>query len=203
MFPKNNLNGFTIMEAMVVLGIFSIISLGAASFVIRSNRDTAIIWEQLATQSEGRKVLQEVVNDTRRAEVSSVGSFPLVAAGDYSFTFYANIDEDLLRERVRFWLSGTTLNKSVLKPSGTPLSYSGVESTLELAHNVVNQSEGVPIFTYFDEAYTGTQNSLTQPVSVTDVHVIRVQLELERDPSKAPVPLHVESTVHVRNLKTN
>ena len=188
---------------MVVIGIFLVVSLGASWLLIHSNRDTAIIWEQLAKQSEGRKVLNQVVDEVRRAEVSSIGSFPVAAAGEYELTFYANIDEDSMRERVRFWLDETTLKKGVLEPGGDPLSYTGSETVTELAHDVVNISKGVPVFSYFDEAYTGVESALASPVSITDVHVIQVQLELEKDPTATPVPLHVESTVHIRNLKTN
>jgi len=191
------------MELVVVIGIFSIISIGVAWLLIRSNRDTLIIWEQLTTQSDGRKVLEQVVDDVRRAEISSVGSFPLVSTGEYNLTFYANIDDDLLREKVHYWIDGTTLKKGVLKPSGEPLAYTGNENVVEIAHSVVNQEKSVPVFLYFDESYSGSESELVQPVSVTNVHVIRVQLELEKDPTETPVPLHVESTVHVRNLKTN
>lgn len=191
------------METVVVLGIFSIISIAASWLLIHSNRDTVIIWEQLATQAEGRKALEQVTDDVRRAEVSSVGSFPLVSTEEYSLVFYANIDNDLLRERIHYWIDDTILKKGVLKPSGEPLSYTGVEDVVEIAHSVVNIQKSVPVFLYFDESYSGDGAALEQPVGATDVHVIKVQLELEKDPTDTPVPLHVESTVQVRNLKTN
>jgi hypothetical protein len=60
-----------------------------------------------------------------------------------------------------------------------------------------------PIFTYYNESYTGSEAALTQPVSTTQIHVITVTLDMEKDPAKAPVPIRVQSTVQVRNLKTN
>ncbi|MFA6427214.1 MAG: type II secretion system protein [Candidatus Magasanikbacteria bacterium] len=200
---KHDNQGTTLLELAVVIGIFSIITTGAVWLLITSLRSNDVMWEQLTTQSEGRKVMFQVVNEARKAEESSIGSYPIVIAGANELIFYANIDEDSFRERVRFWLDGTTLKQGVIKPSGSPLSYSGVETVIELAHNVKNQVQGIPIFTYFNESYTGIENSLPQPVDVTHVHLIKVQLELEKDPTATPVPLHVESMVQVRNLKTN
>ncbi|MBT3539026.1 type II secretion system protein [Candidatus Parcubacteria bacterium] len=198
-----NKSGVTLVEVIVVIGIFSIITFGANWLIVNSLRSNTVIWEQLATQSEGRKVLKQVVNEIRKAEESSVGSFPIVIAGDNELAVYANTDSDSLRERIRFWLDGTTLKRGIIKPSGNPLSYTQTESVVEIAHDVKNIEQGVPVFYYYDESYTGTEDALISPVSLTDIHVIRVQLELEKDPTKTPVPLHVESVLHIRNLKTN
>lgn len=193
----------TMLEVAVVLGILGIISVGASTLLMRGIRSNDVIWEQLTTQSEGRSVLHHIINDVRKAEESSVGSFPIVTATDNELTVYSNIDSDSLRERVRYWLDGTTLKRGIIKPAGNPLSYTQTEDVDTIAHNVVNIDQGIPLFTYFDESYTGTQDALETPVTLTDVHVIQIQLELEKDADKTPVPLHLESMFHLRNLKTN
>jgi prepilin-type N-terminal cleavage/methylation domain-containing protein len=201
-----NNKGFTLMEVLVAMGIFALIIGTIVWIFIYSLRYNAVLWEQLKTQTDGRRVLQEVVDDVRRAEQSSIGSFAVVTADEYEFSFYANIDDDSLRERVRFWIDDgdITLKKGVIKPTGNPLEYvSGNENVVEIAHDVVNRNKGVPIFLYFDEKSYPTSNSLLQPVALTDVSTVKVQLELEEDPNETPIPLHVESMVHIRSLKTN
>lgn len=197
--------GFTLIELLVAMSIFTLI-IGAVFWIfITSLRDSGIIWEQLKTQNDGRRVLQEVVDDARRAEESSIGSYAIVVADDNELIFYANIDNDSYRERVHFWLATSTLKKGVIKPSGNPLSYpTETEQVVELAHDVANIAESMPVFIYYGVA-TGTEAlpELEQPVTVSDVRVIRVQLELEKDPTESPVPLHVESLVHMRSLKDN
>jgi prepilin-type N-terminal cleavage/methylation domain-containing protein len=197
--------GVSMLEIIIVIGIFSILSLGAATLLIEATRSNDVIWEQLFTQSEGRRVLKNITDEVRRAEESSIGSYPIAVADEYELTFYANVDSDSYREKVHYWLDGTTLKYGIVKPSGSPLSYGGVETVTEVAHDVLNQIQDQPIFQYFDESYTGssTSTALTQPVDVADIHMIQIQLELERDPTKSPVPLHVETIVHIRNLKTN
>lgn len=196
--------GFTLVEVLVTLSIFLIVTVGAAALVITSIQTNAVIWEQLATQNDGRQVLAEVVNDVRRAEVSSIGSYPIVTAEAYELTIYADIDDTPDRERVRYWLDNERLYKGVIKPSGAPLRYpTSTETSKVLAEDVKNLGEGVPIFEYYPESYTGTSTPLTQPVQLTDIRMIRVSLELEEDPTQTPVPLHVESLAHIRNLKEN
>lgn len=198
--------GITLVEVLVSLGIFSLLALSIAWILINSIRHNAILWEQLQTQNDGRRVLREVVDVARRAEPSSLGSYPLATTTAYELALFANIDNDSFRERVRFFANtaSNTLQMGVVKPSGDPLTYNSANETITtLAQSVVNDDLNRPIFTYFDENYTGTQAPLAQPVSTTQVSVIRVQLELERDPTASPVPLRVETTVQVRNLKKN
>ncbi len=200
---QKNKKGFTLLEIIVALGIFAIISTIVVWIMITSFRSNDIIWEQLKTQNEGRKALQQVVDDVRRAEESSIGSYAIESATDYELIFFANIDNDSLRERIRFFLDETTLKKGVIKAEGNPLNYDGTENIVEIAHDAVNIAKSVPVFLYYDQNYTGAESFLTSPVDATDVRVVRVQLELEKDPTETPVPLHVEGVVSVRNLKGN
>lgn len=196
--------GFTLIEVLITLGIFTIVSGGAVAILITSIRSNAVIWEQLATQNDGRAVLREVVDDVRRAEVSSIGSYPIVSANTSSLIFYANVDNDLDRERIHYWHADEKLYKGVTKPSGAPLRYNtSTEVVKVLAEDVKNNEEGTDVFTYYDESYTGTGNPLSYPISVTDIRMVRVSLELEEDPTKTPVPLFVESIGMIRNVKEN
>lgn len=201
---KLNNKGFTLVELLIAMGIFSLVITGATWFVIHGLRYNSIIGEQLSTQNEGRKAVQNFVSDIRRAEESSLGAYAIAEAGDYEIIFYANVDDDNAKERVHYWLDNGTLKRSITNPSGNPLSYpSEDESVVELAHSVVNYEKGVPVFLYFDENYTGVESSLVQPVTIVDVRLVKIQLELEKDPDKTPVPLHVESLGQIRNLKMN
>jgi type II secretory pathway pseudopilin PulG len=198
----NNKKGYTLFEVLIAISIFIILTFGVAWVLIISLRTNSIVWDQLGGQNEARKVLEQVVDDVRRAEESSLGSYPFEIVSEYEIIFYANIDNDSFRERVHYWLDGTTFKKGVITPSGSPLVYDPIdEQVVEIAHDVVNVSSSVPIFLYYDELYTGTQDSISDPVGLTAVRVIRLQLEIEHDVEKSPVPLHVESVVSVRSLK--
>jgi prepilin-type N-terminal cleavage/methylation domain-containing protein len=198
-----NKRGFTLVEMLVALGMFALISVAVGDIVIRSLRSNDVIWEQLKTQNDGRAVLEQFVDDVRRAEPSSIGGYPIADASSSTFTFFANIDSDIGRERVRFFLDGTDVKKGVIEPSGDPLGYDGAENIVTVATDAVNIAKGVPLFEYYDETYPVTSTPLIVPENLTDIRLVRVQLELEKDPNETPVPLHVETIASVRNLKSN
>lgn len=203
MISKNN-KGFTLIELLVALGIFSLVVTGSTWFVIHGLRYNRIIWEQLATQNEGRTATKYFVDDIRRCEESSQGAYAIAEAGEYEMTFYANIDEDNAKERIHYWLENGTFKRGVTNPSGNPLSYPvNDDIVVELAHSVVNLEKSVPIFLYFGEDYSGSQTAFSQPVNIVDVRVVKIQLELEKDPTETPIPLHVEGLGQIRNLKMN
>jgi len=195
--------GFTLLELLVALGIFLLLIVPISAILIDGFKYNSVVWDQLEAQNDGRRALREMVDVIRKAENSSLGGFPIVSASSNDLTVYANVDDDSYKEKIRFWLDGTVLKKNVIKPSGSPLSYSGVGTTTELSHYVVNIAKNISLFTYYDTDYTGTQSALSVPAEATLVRVVKVDLELEKNPDKTPVPLRVESMVQVRNLKSN
>jgi len=200
---KKSSAGFTLLELLIAMGIFSLVITAGAWLLISGLRYNTIIWDQLQGQNDGRRALQQVVDIVRRSEESSIGAYAIVLADDNELIIFSNVDNDSYREKVRFWLDGTTLKRGVIKPSGNPLGYTAPEEVVELAHDVVNIAQSTPLFSYYDEDYTGSESALETPADITAVKLIKVQLEIEKNPDKTPVPLHVESMVGIRNLKEN
>ena len=165
-------------------------------------KDNSIIWEQLSTQNEGRKTVQDLTNEVRSATYSNVGAYPIATATPSELVFYTDLDGDSLRERVRYFLSGTLFKKGVTKPTGNPLAYNPVNEVLQdEVHDIANTS--TPIFTYFDENYAGSGSPLTQPVTVAQIRMVKIYLILEENPAASPAPLNITAQTEVRNLKTN
>ncbi|HSR89372.1 MAG TPA: type II secretion system protein [Candidatus Udaeobacter sp.] len=199
---KINNRGLTLVEVLVAIGIFSFLILGVSALYLTSTRYNGIVWEQLKTQNEGRKVTQDFVNELRTASLSSIGGYPIESASTSSIVFYSNIDSDTLRERLRYFFSNRTLKKGVIKPTGTPLTYpSGNEVITVVAHDVANTSTN--IFYYYDSAYSGAQASLPMPIDITKVRMVKITLQLDEDPHLTPVPFFIESKALLRNLKDN
>lgn len=204
MFDVSNRKGFTLLEVLVAIGIFLMVILSVASILTYTIRSKDIVWEQLSTQDEGRKVLQDFTNELRTATASSVGAYAIETANTSSIVFYSNIDTDSLRERVRYFLSGSTLRRGVIKPTGTPMIYSSANETIvEVVHDVNNM--GAPVFTYYGTNYNGVTNtsSLSVPVNTTLVRVVGLYLRLEEKPNLSPSPFIVQGKVELRNLKSN
>lgn len=198
---KNN-KGFTLVELLVAMGIFTLIITGVVWLLITAFRSRNIIWEQLDTQSEGRKIIQDFSNELRSANYSSIGAYPIEKAEDNQIIFYTNMDSDSYRERVRYFLDSGTLKKGIIKPIGSPMEYlSENEEVIDIVHNIANNGAG--LFSYYDKSYEGEGEAMSDPVSINSIRMVKFNLMLEEDPTVSPAPLIIEGKVMVRNLKDN
>lgn len=195
-------NGFTLIETLIAVGIFVAISTTIATFgqnIFFFNSD---LNNSLSTQFDSRQIMRKMVAELRSASPSSLGSYTIASAGTSSLTFYTNIDNDPLKEQLRYFLQGGELRRGVVKPTGSPLTYNPASETITtVARDVVN---GVtPIFDYFDRNYMGTSSPLSLPVNILSVRLIRVTLILDKDPNRVPGPITTKTQVTLRNLKDN
>lgn len=191
------------LEMLLAMGIFLLLIFGIVELLIWGNHGKDVVWEQLSTQNEGRKVTEDFINNLRRASQSSIGAYSLEKADTQEIVFYSNMDSDSWVERVRFFLQNRIFKKGIIKPSGSPLTYNVANETVtDLVHDVANTS--TPIFYYYDENYSGvTGTPMTYPVNISAVRMIGIKLLLDEKPNVTPAPLNVEAKTTVRNLKNN
>lgn len=192
------------IEVLVVIGIFLLVIFGIVELLLWGMHGRDVVWEQLSTQNEGRKIVQDFVNEIRRATASSIGSYPLEGAESQQIVFYSNIDADSWRERVRYFLDNKILKKGVTKPAGNPLAYNSAnEAVTEIVHDVANGAN--PLFYYYDESYNGgtTSTYMASPVNTANVRMVQIKLMLEEKPNVAPAPFNIEAKAEIRNLKSN
>jgi type II secretory pathway pseudopilin PulG len=196
--------GTTLVEILFALGIFSLLVGAASWFLSTTLRTNKVLWADLAAQSDGRRVMEKIVEEVRRTEQSNIGAYPIESATTNTLIFFANIDTDTDRERVRYSLTSSTILRGVTNPTGSPSVYvTSSEQVVILGQNIVNIAQNVPLFSYYGEDYTGVEPPLTNPVSSTQVHAIRVQVEIEDNPLASPILFHGQTFVQLRNLKTN
>lgn len=195
-------NGFTLVETVVAVSIFVAISsiiwaFGRDIFFFNSNLNSS-----LSVQFDARQILRKVVSELRSTSPSSLGAYPIALAGTSSLTFYSNIDDDPLKEQLRYFLQNGELKRGVIKPVGNPLTYNSINETIStVAKDIVNGNS--PIFEYFDRNYAGTSTPLTQPVNALSIRFIRITLVLDTDPNRLPAPFTARTQVNLRNLKDN
>ncbi len=203
MTQKNKLQnrkiGFTAIEILFAVSIFILVTIVMTSFA----RDTwvynSFIGSSLNSLHTGRSILKTMVAEIRTASSGDNGAYPVSSATADSLTIYSDIDDDALKERVRYFLNGTNLQKAVLKPTGSPLAYTGTEVTTTLISNVTNTT----IFNYYDKNYDGTTASLSSPINIPSVRLIKITITTDDDPNKAPTPITLSSQVTLRNIKDN
>lgn len=186
----------------MAVAIFALLAIAIISLYLFSDYSKNVVWEQLSTQNEGRKTAQDFGNELRTAKISGVGAYPLESAASQQIIFYSDIDADGLAERVRYFKDATNFKKGVIEPSGSPISYNPAnEAVTIIAHDVANGSD--PVFYYYNENFSGSEEPLAQPINVTQVRVVKISLILEEDPNMSPVPFRIEAKTMIRNLKGN
>ncbi len=195
-----NQKGFTLLEIVISMGM--VMMLGV--LFMRLSRDvtdsTLRFSGSLVTQQQLDQTMQILLPEIRSATQGNDGSFPVLAAGTSSVQFYSDIDHDGLFDLVHYYLSGTTFEKGVIEPTGSPLIYaSSTETVQDLVYNIV---PGTQLFTYYDKNATSTDSTpIQQPVDVSQVKTIKITLIANQGTSSTPSLTGVETEATIRNLR--
>ena len=192
----------SVIEILVAVFLVAVIGVAISRFQFDIFRVTNSVSSNLTAQDEARRALRRMIAEIRRATPSNTGSYPIAAAATSSVTFFSDIDGDLLKEQVRYYMSGTTLRKGVIKPTGSPLAYSGSEVLSTVVYNVRNSTSS-PIFFYYDTNYDGTTASLSYPPNIASIRLIKVSLSIDSDILRPPTAMNVTTQISLRNLKDN
>lgn len=196
--------GVTFVEMIVVIGIVMLAMTVLTVFFLR-------IWDQnrftlelgYATMIASRGV-DQTVKDLRRATRGGNGDFAVAKAAADEVIFYANVDDDDVPERVRYFVDSATQTFNVgitqLDFSTLPPHYPSdtAEVVKTIADYVVNNPTGDVAFTYYD--VTNTQ--LVQPVTPSKVTRVHILLFVNVDAIRQPNNVRIESDVVLRNLST-
>ncbi|MBP9839896.1 MAG: hypothetical protein KBC44_02865 [Candidatus Pacebacteria bacterium] len=192
--------GMSIIEIIFSLAILSLIALAFTMFSRNIFFYGNFVGSGLENVDAGRKIIKELTAELRTASTADTGAYVISSASASALTFYSDTDGDGLKERVRYFLNGTSLQKGTIKPTGSPLTYNALnEKITTLVYNVRSSS----IFSYYDENYDGTTSPLSFPVTISSIRMIKLSLEIDRDLNHSPVPITFTTQVSIRNLKDN
>ena len=202
MIRSSHSAGFTLVEVIASIGIFLIIiaAVGVFEGNVFSYQRTAT--GSFETVQDAQVIMKTLSREIRMASQGSDGSYALQVVATNTLMFFADTNGDGIKERIRYTLSGATLYRASLTPTGSPLAYSGTESTTTLVTDAANGSSS--LFSYFDDTYVGTSTgALAQPVTPTAVRLIQINLVLDTNPNQAPASRTYTTDVTLRNLKDN
>ncbi len=193
----------TLVEVLVTTSILGVVMIAVAAFqynVINYNRSTQI---RLTNIQEATSILKVMARELRASAISANGSYAINAAATSSLVFYADTDNDGLPEQLRYYLSGNTLYRGLIKPTGSPSVYNPAQESLKtIATGIVN-SPTTPLFEYYDGTYAGTSTAMTYPLVLTSIRLIKANITIDTDPNKSPVIKTFSTHAALRNLKDN
>ncbi len=189
----------TFVEMLVVIALFSILSLTIMESIASFYRFNAYTIAQSYQVSDARQGMELLVRDLREMTFADNGTFPLAVMQNYRVGFYSDIDRDNSVEYVEYRLSSTTLRKYMYNATGTPLSYStsSPDATTTISEYVQNNLQGIPMFVYYDA--NGLPATATS--TVTDIRYIQVSIIVNIDPIRDPGEYMLRSSAALRNLK--
>ena len=192
--------GFTLIEILVGLALFAGIAFIIGTFMKSILDYQTLFTQQLSGEQEIQNTFAAITPEVRSMIPSALGGYAIGQVATSSVTFYGDIDSDGIAEQVRYFLNGTTLEKGVIDPTGSPLAYIGANEVVsDMIHNVVATS--TPIFTYYDMNYTGSEPAMTYPITIANIRLIKLTVTV-KDPNKA-TPLSASTEIVPRNLRTN
>lgn len=176
---KNNYfkqKGFTLIEVLITISIFVVLIFGVSATLndifINSNQQLL----SMSNIDQARSALATFTNELRNATTGSDGSYPLNQAGDSQIIFFSNLGtSNTTIKRIRYYVSGSTLYKGVVLPSGNPLTYNLSSEAVIPVINGISVS-GTPSFSYYDGNYNGTGTALAQPVNLNQIRFVKINL---------------------------
>lgn len=195
--------GMMMVELLVALAIFAVVivavfAMGSNIFIFNSTTTGSF----QATQNS-QAILKTILKEIREASPGANGAYPIISTGSTTLSFFSDIDNDGVAEKITYTLIGTNFYRAVIKATGNPATYLlANQSTTTLITNVIN-GNALPSFQYFDTNYTGTSSPLMHPVSPSMVKLIQINQRIDIDPNRSPLPIIFTVQANIRNLKTN
>ncbi len=196
-------SGFTLVETLITLIIFLIVLVGTLNLYNDTINTNNALTGNLNAQLEIREAFRSMLSYIRSASPSAAGAYTIDTASSTYFAFYSDIDNDGIKEKVRYFLSGNTLKMGVIKPTGNPPVYVAANEKISALISDVANPVATPIFSYFDSSYNGSTAALPVPINIPAVRLIKINVLIDHDPTKPPVAISFSTQVSIRNLKDN
>lgn len=202
-YARKKLNGMSLIEMIIALSIMTLGMAGFSMLFINSWNSNKYIIEMGNASFLASQGVSRTVAEIRKARQADNGDYLIESGDDFDLKIYLDIDGDGVTERVHYYLQGTSLYQGVRNPvAGLPVTYpNGDETTRVIANSIIN-SASTPIFSYYNGNYPDDviNNPLATPVTIADVHMIKVHLMVNLDPLNAPEHVNIESFAELRNL---
>lgn len=197
-------NGFTLLEIIIALGITAVIVLAIGKFSNSISNIGVVINSSLQSNQDLTLAFRTVTTDIRSMGPGSNGAYPIDSVSSSSLTFYSDIDQDGVFEKVRYYITTSTFQKTVTEPTGNPLAYATSSAVTTIIIPALIVSTSSPTFTYFDSSYTGgATGTLSGTIISSDIRVVTVRLTADTSTSTAPRPVTFTNTITIRNLRSN
>ncbi|MAJ97255.1 hypothetical protein CL644_00820 [bacterium] len=190
--------GFTLLEAVVLLGIFVLIVGAIVSSLRYVYRGQRFAFEQADATRSARTGIERAVQDLREASDADNGAYPIIAMATSSVSFYSDYDNDNKIEQIRYFIDGSDFKKGIIESAGNPPTYNaGSEVVTTIATDVRNNAIGTPMFTYYDKSGV----LMSDYTDIAQLAFVTLRLVVNLHPERAPDDFELRSSAALRNIR--
>jgi type II secretory pathway pseudopilin PulG len=197
-------NGFTIIEIGMVMVILTSILVIVTASMIYFFQSYNFSFEQYQSVSSAQTGMGRMSRDIRESRTGENGAWPIVNAGDTSFSFYSDITNDGRADLVRYFVAGTDLKKGIIEPSGAPVSYPPAsEKVTIVASGLANGT--TPLFTYYNGNWPADTAGNPLPLAnrVVATRYVKIYMKIDPNPATSTGGFELNSGVEIRSMKDN
>lgn len=193
---RGNQAGFTLLETLIWISMFSMIMLAIVTTVLFFYRTSNYTLQEAAAIASAQHGMDLMVRTVREATYSSNGAYPIVSMTANDFVFYADIDSDSAIERIHYYISGANLYQGILNPINDPPTYTGAETVSVISENLRNSDLGTITFVYYDASGV----AITDYSKIGSVRFVTLTVGVDVDPNRSPTPIYLRSSAAMRNI---
>jgi len=164
--------GFTLIELVFFMLIISFILFFLVLMMINLSNFNLYLTYGLGTLGEINLFLSEIKKELKSIEISNVGAYPLEEITSTTIVFYADLDNDGLVERVRYFLDGENLFKGIIKPSENPLRYDQNEEKIKRVLKNLDLPQKI---------FIGYDINLNETYDIAQIRLIEVKIKVKID----------------------
>jgi Tfp pilus assembly protein PilV len=200
---KKYYSGMTIVELLVAMSIFIIGMAGFSLLFVRTWQVNQYALEMGQSSLAVSQGANKMVDYIREAKQGDNGAYPVVSVAGNDLVLYSDYDKNGVTERLHFYKSGQNVLLGVTNPNNSmPVTYpAGDQQIITVAHYIVNDNN-TPIFYYYNKNYPAdtTNNPLSGTINVSDVRLVKIYLQININPNRAPDNIKIQNFVEMRNL---
>jgi len=203
-YITNKQHGFTLLEVIMAMFLFSIITAFVALFSVYYFQNYSFSYEEQQQVGYAQGALTQMMREIRKAQNSDDGSWPLVLTNDNEFTFFADVTGDGRADKVHYFLSGTDLKRGVIQPTAVPVSYpAGNEVVATLVSNM--NASASAIFQYYNGDWPAdtVNNPLIASQRILNTRFVKATININVKANFGAQPFSLSSGVTIRSMKTN
>ncbi len=190
--------GITLIEILLIVAIVGLVSGALTTFVLDNYRFQNFALTEGQSYGEAQRAVDQMKKEFRGVVRGENGAFAVVEAQNQALTIYTDYDFDGRIERLRYFVTGTTLHKGIIEPQSGSETYPAAAETFEtVTTNVANGPE--PIFLYYDDNYTGTEAPMN-PVEPLLIRIIGLHLIIDSTPETDVGRYTLDTIVRLRNF---